>query len=88
MHWSLLALSGHSSRTGVCPLLDQSRQNLILARNGMSAFDPKQTSGLLRNRRSVVSQFSLAAQSQNDRLQALDVIGLWQATFVPPFIQQ
>src|SRR5450759_5147744 len=36
----LMALSGHSSRTSVCPLLDQSGQRWILARDGLSAYDP------------------------------------------------
>jgi hypothetical protein len=40
---SLLALSGQSSRTGVCPLLDQSGQRWILTRDGLSAFDPTTT---------------------------------------------
>ena len=35
-----MAQSGQSSRTGVCPLLDQSRQRSILARAGLSANDP------------------------------------------------
>ena len=43
MHRSRLALNGQSNRTRVCPLLDQSRQRWILARNGLSAFDPKRT---------------------------------------------
>jgi hypothetical protein len=38
-----MALSGHSNRTAVCPLLDQSGQSLILARDGLSAFNPKRT---------------------------------------------
>jgi len=38
-----MALSGQFSRTRVCPLLDQSRQRWILARDGLSAFDPKRT---------------------------------------------
>jgi len=38
-----LALSGQSSRTGVCPLLDQSGQRWILARAGLSANDPTET---------------------------------------------
>jgi hypothetical protein len=36
----LLAQSGQSSRSGVCPLLDQSRQRLNLAGDGLSAYDP------------------------------------------------
>ena len=36
----LLALSGQSDRARVCPLSDQSGQRWILARNGLSAFDP------------------------------------------------
>jgi hypothetical protein len=39
----LLALSGQSNRTRVCPLLDQSGQTWILARDGLSAFDPTAT---------------------------------------------
>jgi len=39
----LMALSGQPNRTRVCPLLDQSGQLLILARDGLSAYDPKQT---------------------------------------------
>jgi hypothetical protein len=39
----LLALSGQPSRTRVCPLLDQSGQSWILARDGLSAFDPTAT---------------------------------------------
>ena len=35
--FSALALSGQSSRTRVCPLLDQSGQKWILACNGLSA---------------------------------------------------
>ena len=41
----LLAHSGHRNRTRVCPLLDQSGQRSILARNGLSAFDPYVWSG-------------------------------------------
>ena len=40
----LLAQSGHSRhRTRVCPLLSNSGQTRVLARNGLSAFDPKRT---------------------------------------------
>jgi hypothetical protein len=39
----LLALNGQFTRAGVCPLLDQSGQSRILARDGLSAFDPKRT---------------------------------------------
>src|ERR1039458_5013989 len=39
----LLALSGQSSRALVCPLLDQSGQSWILARDGLSAYDPERT---------------------------------------------
>jgi hypothetical protein len=39
----LLALSGQSDWTRVCPLLDNSRQRWILARNGLSANDPTAT---------------------------------------------
>src|SRR5450755_1423175 len=39
----LMALSGQSDRTRVCPLLDQSGQRSILARGGLSANDPKRT---------------------------------------------
>jgi hypothetical protein len=39
----LLALSGQSSRTRVCPLLDQSGQRWILAGDGLSAYDPTAT---------------------------------------------
>jgi putative tryptophan/tyrosine transport system substrate-binding protein len=38
-----LALSGQTSRTRVCPLLDQSGQRWILAGDGLSAYDPKRT---------------------------------------------
>jgi len=38
-----MALSGQSSRTRVCPLLDQSGQTWILGRDGLSAFDPTAT---------------------------------------------
>jgi hypothetical protein len=38
-----MALSGQSNCTRLCPLLDQSGQKLILASDGLSAFDPKQT---------------------------------------------
>ena len=41
--FSALALSGHPNRTHVCPLLDQSGQRWILARDGLSAFDPTAT---------------------------------------------
>jgi hypothetical protein len=40
---SLLALSGQSNLTGVCPLSDQSRQRSILIGDGLSAYDPKRT---------------------------------------------
>jgi len=36
-----MAISGQTSRTRVCPLLDQSGQSWILARDGLSAFDPQ-----------------------------------------------
>ena len=39
----LLALNGQPNRTGVCPLLDQSGQKRILARDDLSAFDPTAT---------------------------------------------
>ena len=39
----LLAQSGQSDRTRVCPLLDQSGQRWILACNGLPANDPKRT---------------------------------------------
>jgi hypothetical protein len=39
----LLALSGQSNRTRVCPLLDKSGQRLTLAYDGLSAFDPTAT---------------------------------------------
>jgi hypothetical protein len=38
-----MALSGQSSRTRVCPLSDNSGQRCILARDGLSAFDPTAT---------------------------------------------
>ena len=40
-----MALSGQSCRTRVCPLLDQSRQSWILARDGLSANGPQRTLG-------------------------------------------
>jgi hypothetical protein len=43
---SLMAQSGHSNRSRVCPLLDNSGQNWILDRDGLSANDPKPTSHL------------------------------------------
>jgi hypothetical protein len=39
----LLAQSGQSDRTCVCPLSDNSGQPWILARDGLSANDPKRT---------------------------------------------
>jgi hypothetical protein len=42
---SLMALSGHSSRARVCPLLDNSGQRSILKGDGLAAFDPKRTLG-------------------------------------------
>ena len=39
----LVALSGQSSRPRFCPLLDQSGQRRLLARDGLSAFDPTAT---------------------------------------------
>src|SRR5450759_4772811 len=39
----LLAQSGQSNRVSVCPLLDQSEQTWILARDGLSAYDPSAT---------------------------------------------
>ena len=41
MQCRLLALSGHFNRSRVCPLLDKSGQSWILARDGLSANDPK-----------------------------------------------
>jgi hypothetical protein len=41
-----MALSGQSSRTRVCPLLDQSGQKWILARVGLFANDPTATLGV------------------------------------------
>jgi hypothetical protein len=41
-----MALSGQPNRTRVCPLLDQSGQLLILARDGLSAYDPSATLAL------------------------------------------
>jgi hypothetical protein len=38
-----LALNGQSNRIRVCPLSDNSGQKWILARDGLSAFDPKRT---------------------------------------------
>jgi hypothetical protein len=38
-----MALSGQTNRARVCPLLDNSGQGWILAGNGLSANDPKQT---------------------------------------------
>jgi hypothetical protein len=43
-----LALSGQSNRTRVCPLLDQSGQRLILAGDGLSAYDPQRTLSVRR----------------------------------------
>jgi hypothetical protein len=40
VHRSLLALSGHSNRTGVCPLLGNSGQRWVLAGDSLSANDP------------------------------------------------
>jgi hypothetical protein len=45
----LLALNGQSSRTHFCPLLDQSGQKWILARDGLSAFDPTATLAVHRS---------------------------------------
>jgi hypothetical protein len=39
----LLALNGQSTRTCICLLLDQSGQRRNLARDGLSAYDPKRT---------------------------------------------
>src|ERR1039457_1283386 len=38
--WQLLALSGQSDRTRVCPLLDNSGQKWVSARDGLPANDP------------------------------------------------
>jgi hypothetical protein len=54
-----------------CPLLGNSGQRWVLACDGLSANDPKRTSGQLSNRRSVVCKFSLAARSQSARLWSL-----------------
>jgi hypothetical protein len=43
VRWSRLAHSGQSSCARVCPLLDQSGQRWIFARNGLSAYDPSAT---------------------------------------------
>jgi hypothetical protein len=42
----LLALSEHSKHARKCPLLDQSGQIWLLARDGLSAFDPSATSAV------------------------------------------
>jgi len=42
----LLSLNGQFDRARVCPLSDYSGQSRILARDGLSAFDPKRTLGL------------------------------------------
>jgi hypothetical protein len=39
----LLALSGQSSRTSVCPLLDQSGQSRVFVGDYLTANDPKRT---------------------------------------------
>jgi hypothetical protein len=46
VRWSLLALSGHGSRTRECPLLEYSGQRSILACDGLPANDPKRTLAL------------------------------------------
>src|ERR1039458_5240602 len=46
MRCRLLALSGQSDRTRVCPLLDKSGQSWIFARDGLSAYDPQATFGV------------------------------------------
>jgi hypothetical protein len=46
VHWSLMALSGHSLRRKFCPLSDNSGQRWILAGDGLSAFDPSATLAL------------------------------------------
>jgi hypothetical protein len=38
-----MAQSGHFSRARVCPLSDKSGQRWILARDGLSAYDPTAT---------------------------------------------
>jgi hypothetical protein len=38
-----LALNGQTARARFCPLLGNSGQQWILARDGLSAYDPKQT---------------------------------------------
>jgi hypothetical protein len=38
-----MAQSGQSNRAHVCPLLDNSGQRWIFARDGLSAFDPTAT---------------------------------------------
>ena len=43
----LLAHSGQSNRTRVCPLLDQSGQRSFFASDGLSANDPKRTTAQL-----------------------------------------
>jgi len=43
----LLAHSGHSNRARICPLSDNSGQRWILARDDLSANDPKRTTAQL-----------------------------------------
>jgi hypothetical protein len=62
----LLAQSGHLDAVDQCPLLGVKRTCLFALH--MSAIDPKRTSLLLKNRRSVVCHFSLVAWSQSARL--------------------
>jgi hypothetical protein len=45
----LLALSGQSSCAHVCPLLDQNGQKWVLARAGLSAYDPQWTMSVRRS---------------------------------------
>jgi len=58
----LLALSGHPSHLGECPLLGVKRTSL--ARSQMSAFDPKRTSALEFRRSSSRRTVDLACEVQ------------------------
>src|SRR4029077_4471444 len=51
-YWAMVIGNWGSCREGAdeCPLSDNSGQSLILARDGLSANDPKRTSRLLRDR--------------------------------------
>ena len=70
----LLALSGQFSRTRVCPLLDNSGQKWILARDGLSAIDPKRTSAFAASLWEVLTRPAVNGVEKNGRAEGYQTL--------------